>query len=450
MPQSNEAKVDKNPVSQNPHWKLVERVTAGSALKNSPRLQQLLRYLCERALSEPGSFISEQQVGTEVFGREPGYNSGEDTIVRTQVSQLRKRLLQYFLSDGREEPITIEIPIGSYMPLFHPRKEIPQPETREAESTSGTSGSSISAAGTSAGTSVSGGQAASPWTTRMLWVVVVLLLVACGVLVWQNSRLRAERIVASPRTPYLDHLWKQLLDNGQQTDIVASDGNAMFFSDFMDKPITVDEYREENYPDDLIKKWITTPEARTMMGHFMSTYFTGSQDTFAVARLTAIGERYKIPTEVVYARNFRWRPQTDNVILLGHAKANPWVEQFDNQLNFTYEWHLESRKGLLRNRNPKPGENETYQWNIPPNSTYATVSYVPTQQGSVLIFSGTDMTAVDAGSRFLSDEESVHKLHTQLSVDLGRPVPHFEALIVARRARNLAYEPQLISTRVLK
>jgi hypothetical protein len=186
------------------------------------------------------------------------------------------------------------------------------------------------------------------------------------------------------------------------------------------------------------------------MGHFMSTYLTGSQDGIAVARITQAAGLHKIPATEVYGRDFRWEPQPDNMIFLGHRKANPWVELFDSQLNFTYEWHAEARKGLMRNRKPKPDESETYEWNVPSNTTYATLAYMPTNRGSAVLIGGTDMTAVDAGSHFLCDEDAIQKLHSALGIDLTQKVPYFEALIVARRARNIAYEPQLISVRILE
>jgi hypothetical protein len=413
---------------------LVQRISSSAALKNSPRLLQLFHYLCDRALKAPGDFISEQQIGVEVFGREAGYNSDGDTIVRTQVSHLRKKLLQYFLSEGSEEPITVEIPIGSYVPVFQPRKE--QPRTQKAV----TNGETAAAPGKAARERI-----AAPG----VWIAMAVLLVLCGWLAWQDWRLRTEPASSAVHTPYLDHLWKQLFDNGRPTSIITSDANAMFFSDLMEGPITLDEYRDPTYPRDLLKKWVPDP-SKTLMGHFMSTYFTSSQDGIAVSRITQVAGLHKIPATEVYGRDFRWEPQPDNMIFLGHRKANPWVELFDSQLNFTYEWHPEARKGLMRNRKPKPGESETYEWNVPSNTTYATLAYMPTNRGSAVLIGGTDMTAVDAGSHFLCDEDAIQKLHSALGIDLTQKVPYFEALIVARRARNIAYEPQLISVRVLE
>ena len=80
------------PQNGEPSRALLERIKASPDLSRSPRLRQLFVYLCEKGLAEPGASLSEEQIGVEVFGRSPGYDTGTDTIVRVQVSQLRKKL----------------------------------------------------------------------------------------------------------------------------------------------------------------------------------------------------------------------------------------------------------------------------------------------------------------------------------------------------------------------
>ena len=82
---------------------LFDRVKASQAFSRSPRLRQLLDYLCDQSMADPGLPLTEERIGVEVFGRSPGYDTGGDTIVRVQVSQLRKRLEHYFLSEGASE-----------------------------------------------------------------------------------------------------------------------------------------------------------------------------------------------------------------------------------------------------------------------------------------------------------------------------------------------------------
>ncbi len=53
-----------------------------------------------------------------VFNRSPGYNSGEDTIVRGTARHLRQRLEQYYADEGQGERLRISVPKGGYVAHF--------------------------------------------------------------------------------------------------------------------------------------------------------------------------------------------------------------------------------------------------------------------------------------------------------------------------------------------
>ena len=103
---------------------LLQRIAASDPFQKSKRLRDLLLFLGQRSLQDPYCTLREQEIGVEVFGRPPDYDTSHDTLVRVHVSQLRKKLQEYFLAEGRKEPLVIEIPKGSYVPVFRPRTEI--------------------------------------------------------------------------------------------------------------------------------------------------------------------------------------------------------------------------------------------------------------------------------------------------------------------------------------
>ena len=75
-----------------PERALFERIRVSPEFSRSPRLRQLFEYLCEQSIAGPGVPLTEERIGVEVFGRVRGYDTNSDTIVRVQVSQLRKKL----------------------------------------------------------------------------------------------------------------------------------------------------------------------------------------------------------------------------------------------------------------------------------------------------------------------------------------------------------------------
>src|SRR5450432_871854 len=116
-----EIKVEPSPPSVDVRWDVTRRVAASATFQRSPRLRELLTYICERALQNRIQDLREQVIGCVVFGRKADYSPGDDNIVRVEVRQLRKRLDEYFGSEGKDEPYAIVIPKGAYIPVFEPR-----------------------------------------------------------------------------------------------------------------------------------------------------------------------------------------------------------------------------------------------------------------------------------------------------------------------------------------
>src|ERR1700733_3741503 len=105
-------------LSAEPRWQLAQRIVASRSFAKSVLLSRFLLYVCEREITGKTAEISEHQIGVHVFGRRPGYHPGEDNIVRNYARQLRHRLDQYFLEEGREEELRLSIPRGKYVPVY--------------------------------------------------------------------------------------------------------------------------------------------------------------------------------------------------------------------------------------------------------------------------------------------------------------------------------------------
>jgi hypothetical protein len=124
-------------LAEDPRWQLVERVVASASFQRSWRLRELLLFVCERTLKDPDGNVRESDVAAGVFGRADDFDTNVDTLVRVQASQLRKKLQQYFSSEGVAEPLLLEIPRGTYRPVFRERgagvKVEAAPEEPEAD-----------------------------------------------------------------------------------------------------------------------------------------------------------------------------------------------------------------------------------------------------------------------------------------------------------------------------
>src|SRR5580658_2460510 len=119
-----------------PRWQLAQRIVASRSFAKSVLLSRFLLYVCEREITGKIGEISEQQIGVHVFVRRPGYNPGEDNIVRNYARQVRQRLDHYFEEEGKSEELRISIPLGKYIPVFSPNRSPelpPAPPQRKQE-----------------------------------------------------------------------------------------------------------------------------------------------------------------------------------------------------------------------------------------------------------------------------------------------------------------------------
>ena len=99
----------------------LSNLLSSSSFAQVDRLKRFLRYVVEEMVAGRGERVKEYSIGVEVFDREPSFDPRTDPIVRVQARRLRSRLSRYYEEEGRHEEIRIELPKGSYAPVFHRR-----------------------------------------------------------------------------------------------------------------------------------------------------------------------------------------------------------------------------------------------------------------------------------------------------------------------------------------
>jgi hypothetical protein len=64
--------------------------------------------------------LKERILGIEVFKRPHDYDTGADPVVRITAGEVRKRIALYYHDEGTGQELRIELPAGSYVPMFFP------------------------------------------------------------------------------------------------------------------------------------------------------------------------------------------------------------------------------------------------------------------------------------------------------------------------------------------
>ena len=97
----------------------LERVLRSRVFLTSQRSQTILQYVVDKTLA--GSVPKEFEIAVDVLGRGPDYDPAVDATVRVEVGRLRSRLREYYGTEGRRNPLVIEIPKGGYSAVFRVR-----------------------------------------------------------------------------------------------------------------------------------------------------------------------------------------------------------------------------------------------------------------------------------------------------------------------------------------
>ena len=63
-------------------------------------------------------------IALEVFDRPETFDPDVDPIVRIEAARLRDRLREYYEADGKNDPIRIDLPKGTYTPQIEFRREV--------------------------------------------------------------------------------------------------------------------------------------------------------------------------------------------------------------------------------------------------------------------------------------------------------------------------------------
>jgi len=130
-PKSSEADQHRPENSGGDRWSVLQEldsILSSRHFKSADRCKQFLRYVVLSKLEGQTERLKERTIGTEVFNRPPGYATGEDPVVRVQAGEVRRRLEQYYQEMPQSSRLRIELPVGSYSPVFHQR---PAPGARE-------------------------------------------------------------------------------------------------------------------------------------------------------------------------------------------------------------------------------------------------------------------------------------------------------------------------------
>jgi hypothetical protein len=299
----------------------LRHILSSPAFAGSKRCQEFLQFVVDRALTGELDGLKERTIGAKLFGRDIGYETATDPIVRVKANDVRRRLTRYNLEIGDRAPVTILLPSGSYVPEFNFPTASSQPVSGPAQD--------IQSAPR---------QTPDPPTKRVtlsprLTVAAVILVIAI---------VGGALLSTGLRRSDLERFWEPTLQGNGPVMVCFGRTYSIWLSDRVQKAI-------EEHPQSV----------SINPGEYYRTFdnMTSAGNIRAALVIVSLLQKMKMPADVLWASEARANDLRDRSVVLLGAFNNPWTLDLNKEVRFVFEhetqgdqllWVIRDRK--MKNR----------------------------------------------------------------------------------------------------
>jgi hypothetical protein len=408
--------------------------------------------------------LKERVIGSEIFGRSPSYDTGEDAIVRVTASDVRKRLLQHYDRNGSVSEFRINLPLGSYVPeIIYEHAEVAGPLDAAKAHQGATAILPYSSAGQSdlvltssvvaepvAIPSAAPGREAARFSGRSMqwWVSFAIIVTALNVALFGVSWMRFSRA----KTATVSVLpWSAFFSSPHAMHLITSDPNIAEIQALTGVPISISDYaNHRTVPDNIT----LSPEIRHICQAVLIGNKAAQVDTQIIADVAELASSSSKKIDVRVARKLQISDlrNDDNFILLGSPRSNPWSILFADQLDF--QFLVDKGQMIIHNVRPGQGEQPFY---VPTakggatGQTFAIIAFIqnPNQNGQVLLLAGADGEGTAAAGKFVTDLPRLTKALEKCGISSSGPLKHFELLLSLNTIANSATTVDVAACHIL-
>jgi hypothetical protein len=427
---------------------VLEKILGSKHFVNAYKKKQFLRLICNFYLEGRAHELNEHLLGYDVFGRDSSYNPSDDPIVRVCAHEIRKKLEVYYGSEGANDPIRLEIPAGSYQPVFTQRASepaaletpVPPPETVTEPIRRQVS-------------------------LRKLAIGFAFLGLAIAVMVLAllNRQLRqrvAEVETAKDPATY-GAVWTTFLTDTSPPLVILSNPPVLRFANSTDPEfLTKDSIPLTPEAVAALKdKFVTNPEVSIKeSGSPAGDNHEPLSDKVVIERNqtprlivrtnvnTGMGEAiglhyltdfFRKASRSILLKQSRTLSAEDlkqhNVIMLGGIWVNEWSNKLTRSEDFVF-----TSKGTIENRNPQSGEEREYipQFDRRTGNLlvdYALITVKPniTDINRVMLLAGVYSQGTEAAAEYVTNKNYLDQLNQRLQQvkESGVPPRSFQALL---------------------
>lgn len=368
------------------------KVLASPHFRNSKRSQSLLRYVVEASLAGEINSLKERCIGAAVFSRDTAYDTAQDPIVRNAAIDVRKRLAQYYLEPQHASELRIELPTGSYQPIFIAETVTPILEGPLADAPPVERPVELPPAPPPPPRIGTRAFAAS--------AVAVAVVAAIGGYLWLNQRTPAAE---------LDAFWEPLFRDGKTVQICIGQPTRLFR--FIGP-------RTEELTRALSGPAARTPEAAALSVNagelaWVAPEFLYLRDALSGFRVASWIQGQGRPYQLMSVANTSYSQLRHTPLVAIGAFNNSWSMRVTAELRFVFE--RRTMEGVAYNCIIDRRKPEAFQWKVGQpigpamNEDFAIVTRVfdPTTERTVISAAGIENYGTLAAGEFVTQADYI-------------------------------------------
>ncbi len=353
----------------------IDRILQSRSFRTSEVHRNLFQYLASKSLAGDTDGLKEYNIGLDVFAKPESYDPRQESVVRMHVARLRNKLAEYYRLEGKEDPIFIDVPKGSFKVTFEPRNIPFEPAvTVIAENPAGPRSARLEK------------------VLKALLAAAVVSALSLGLILWRSRAASPSQVkVTMPvggLPAELQQLWGPILDTNRPLMVCLTSSEGPGQSG--------------------------TETASFLLGQFLSN----RKDNVLLTR----SDWLSMPELLM-----------DNVVVLGSGFDNKAIQALSSGGQFVWE-----RDGI-RILHPQVGEpqfipNPSQVTGAETFQSQALISHLPGlhQKGDVLYLVGNDTSSMRAAVEVLTDPTLARQFVARLRTSDGRIPRFYQAILQVR------------------
>jgi len=407
----------------------IDRILQSKTLQSSQGLRRLLQFLADKSLCGEADQLKEYSIGVDAFGKPSTYDPRQDSTVRIQVGRLRQKLVEYYQTEGKDDPIVVELPKGRYKLNWQPRPqtEIVVPLTSPSKTT----------------------VAAGNRTRRAVLVLTPCLIAVSGWAVYATVHMAGTKqsaVFQSQWTPEIAALWRPFVDT--ERPLLISISAPLFvelpgFGFFRDPSVNRPEDISKSPAIASIQKALHIPLPQPVMSYGT---LGGAHVSFVLGKLLAAR---KANVSLVNSNELSWwQVSENNLIVIGSTRF------FSQLASMPVKTELLLEPGVgIRNLKPRGQEPANF---VDANArqtgiAYILVSHTPGPLGNtdVMSFAGRSGAGIMGAVAWFAEPASARDLTAKLRRPSGEVPRYYQVVLKVRFQDGVPLETSYVLHREL-